>query len=554
MATAVSHASSVVAFAQDATIASRSARSAQPNKAAKASASAQSSSLTSSFAGARLSIRSSPSSSADRRSLVIRASARSAPIKGRKLRVAVIGGGPAGGCAAETLAENGIETFLIERKLDNAKPCGGAIPLCMVGEFNLPEGIIDRKVRKMKMISPSNLEVDVGKTLGKDEYIGMVRREVLDQFLRERAQKNGAKIINGLFLGMDLPSGKDAPYVIRYTDYTEGESGVGVEKTMEVDAVIGADGANSRVAKAIDAGEYDYAIAFQERIKIPDDKMKYYEDLAEMYVGDDVSPDFYGWVFPKCDHVAVGTGTVVNKPKIKTYQTAMRNRAKDKIAGGKIIRVEAHPIPEHPRPQRCKDRVALVGDAAGYVTKCSGEGIYFAAKSGRMAAEAIAAGSANGTRMVDESDLRVYLSKWDKQYWATYKVLDILQKVFYRSNPSREAFVEMCSDTYVQKMTFDSYLYKTVVPGNPIDDIKLAVNTIACLVTSRKVPTPRADTQRGREGRHTTPRAATGGVATHTRCPMAEHVSVSLISWTTQLSRGLFVKLANCWRAGAEIN
>jgi hypothetical protein len=44
----------------------------------------------------------------------------------------------------------------------------------------------------------------------------------------------------------------------------------------------------------------------QERIRIPDDKMEYYKDLAEMYVGDDVSPDFYGWVFPKYDHVAVG--------------------------------------------------------------------------------------------------------------------------------------------------------------------------------------------------------------------------------------------------------
>ncbi len=44
----------------------------------------------------------------------------------------------------------------------------------------------------------------------------------------------------------------------------------------------------------------------QERIRIPDDKMAYYKDLAEMYVGDDVSPDFYGWVFPKYDHVAVG--------------------------------------------------------------------------------------------------------------------------------------------------------------------------------------------------------------------------------------------------------
>lgn len=42
--------------------------------------------------------------------------------------------------------------------------------------------------------------------------------------------------------------------------------------------------------------------------------------------------------------------------------------------------------------------------------------------------------------------------------------------------------MEMCKDDYVQKMTFDSYLYKTVVPGNPLDDIKLLVNTVGCLV------------------------------------------------------------------------
>lgn len=220
----------------------------------------------------------------------------------------------------------------------------------------------------------------------------------------------------------------------------------------------------------------------QERIKIPDDKMSYYENLAEMYVGDDVSPDFYGWVFPKCDHVAVGTGTVTHKGDIKKFQLATRRRAEDKILGGKIIRVEAHPIPEHPRPRRLSGRVALVGDAAGYVTKCSGEGIYFAAKSGRMCAEAIVEGSENGKRMVEEGDLRKYLEKWDKTYWPTYKVLDVLQKVFYRSNPAREAFVEMCADEYVQKMTFDSYLYKTVVPGNPLEDLKLAINTIGSLV------------------------------------------------------------------------
>lgn len=54
------------------------------------------------------------------------------------IRVAVVGGGPAGASAAEVLAKAGIETYLFERKLDNVKPCGGAIPLCMISEFDIP--------------------------------------------------------------------------------------------------------------------------------------------------------------------------------------------------------------------------------------------------------------------------------------------------------------------------------------------------------------------------------------------------------------------------------
>jgi geranylgeranyl reductase len=42
----------------------------------------------------------------------------------------------------------------------------------------------------------------------------------------------------------------------------------------------------------MDAGDYKVAIAFQERIKLPKEEMSYYEDLAEMYVGTDVSPIF----------------------------------------------------------------------------------------------------------------------------------------------------------------------------------------------------------------------------------------------------------------------
>lgn len=61
---------------------------------------------------------------------------------------------------------------------------------------------------------------------------------------------------------LDIPSNRDDPITVHYNDYSEGGK-VGVPKSMEVDIVIGADGANSRVAKDIDAGECDYAIAFQ---------------------------------------------------------------------------------------------------------------------------------------------------------------------------------------------------------------------------------------------------------------------------------------------------
>lgn len=62
---------------------------------------------------------------------------------------------------------------------------------------------------------------------------------------------------------MDIPKDNNSPYVLHYSSYDGKTNGAGEKRTLEVDAVIGADGANSRVAKSIDAGDYEYAIAFQ---------------------------------------------------------------------------------------------------------------------------------------------------------------------------------------------------------------------------------------------------------------------------------------------------
>ena len=61
-------------------------------------------------------------------------------------------------------------------------------------------------------------------------------------------------------------------------------------------------------------------------------------------------------------------------------------------------------------------------------------------------------------------------------------MLDILQRIFYRNDAAREAFVEMCDDRDVQKLTFDSYLYKRVVMMNPWQQVKLTLRTVGSLL------------------------------------------------------------------------
>ena len=88
--------------------------------------------------------------------------------------------------------------------------------------------------------------------------------------------------------------------------------------------------------------------------------------------------------------------------------------------------------------------------------------------------------------------IREYIRPYDKLYIPTYTVMDILQRVFFMNNGAREAFVELCKSKYVERVTFDSYLYKKVQGTNPIDDVKLLFQTLGALFKGYATAAPDA--------------------------------------------------------------
>ncbi len=202
-----------------------------------------------------------------------------------------------------------------------------------------------------------------------DDYIIMVTREVLDRAMREKATATGAELREASFVSHEETS--DGVRVkLRYRD--------GREEYENYDYLIGADGAGSAVAKSSGRVPVKHASAIQERLMLPDDAMEYYQSTAELYLGDDISPDFYGWVFPKSDHVAVGTGCRPEHAN-KSYQflEGVKARAGNKLRGARRILLEGHPLPMERYKKLVYGRTMLVGDAGGMVAHTSGEGIYF---------------------------------------------------------------------------------------------------------------------------------------------------------------------------------
>ncbi len=389
-------------------------------------------------------------------------------------RVLVVGASVGGSTAANVLRDLGLETVLLERDLNYVKPCGGAVPPLAFREWHLPESLIDRKVTVAVVCSPrhySEFPVASSHPSPETDYIAMVRRERFDRYIRERAVEKGAELIEGKLERLEVgPRGVRAYY----------EDKRQRTHAIEADAVIGADGAYSAVARALGLERLPMAVAYQERIRLPEHLMAHWETRAALYLGDDVSPDLYAWVFPKYDHVAAGIGAGAGKTQhARQLLQNLKHKLRDQLAGGVSVKFEAHHLPMHPRKHLSYDRVALIGDAAGLVQQTSGEGIYWAMKSGDMAARAIAKHLDAPTAV----HLRqAYDRPWWRAYRPTYWFLALLQRISYNNDWQREVFAEMCDDRDVQRLTFDSYLNKRIEPAPWTVQMKIAGHWLSTAV------------------------------------------------------------------------
>ncbi|NTV92087.1 MAG: geranylgeranyl diphosphate reductase [Chlorobiaceae bacterium] len=373
--------------------------------------------------------------------------------------VAVIGGGPSGAVAAAELARAGIPTVLIERNLENVKPCGGAIPLGLIEEFMIPEELVEKKLSHMRARSPKGRVIEMNMPNG---YVGMVRREKFDRYLRSEAERAGAVIVEGLVKTIRRSS-------FGFTISTLNDK----VPPIEVHYIIGADGANSKTADELRFPPNELkVIAMQQRFKYTP-ALEQFRDIVEIWFDGEVSPDFYGWIFPKADHLAIGTGTEEHRHSLKDLQ----KRFVEKIGITEAPYLdEAAKIPMKPRKSFTGEGAILVGDAAGLVTPANGEGIFFAMRSGKLGAQAMI------QHLKNAEPLGNYEAGFRKLYAPIFFGLEALQFVYYRNDRLRESFVAICADDDVQQITFDSYLYKKMVPAPWSTQMKIFSKNIYHLV------------------------------------------------------------------------
>jgi geranylgeranyl reductase family protein len=286
----------------------------------------------------------------------------------------ILGGGPAGAAAGVTAARAGLSAVVIDRAaFPRDKLCGGGITgrarRHMAQIFGLDtDGPLFLPCRRMRIAAD-------GATLGAHADappIWLTMRRDFDALLLARAQAAGCAVI--------------APARIAALDPGAGRVTLADGRTVAAPLIIGADGANSALARALYGRAFDPGrIGFGLEVELPRDGPEPGDaveiDLAAAAWG-------YGWAFPKPGSITLGVGG------LQARNPDLRQRLARYLArrGGGTARVRGAFLPFGAfRTTPGRGRALLAGDAAGLVDPVTGEGIAWAMRSGQLAARAAAA-------------------------------------------------------------------------------------------------------------------------------------------------------------------
>jgi geranylgeranyl diphosphate/geranylgeranyl-bacteriochlorophyllide a reductase len=262
----------------------------------------------------------------------------------------VVGGGPAGATAAADLARRGRSVVLLD-KAGRIKPCGGAIPPRLISEFEIPDGLLVARITSARMISPADKRVMMPIDGG---FVGMVDREVFDEWLRTRAAAVGAERRTGAFVRISRDG--DGVATVHY------KAGGG-EQSVRTRTVIGADGTLSAVARqeVPNAKPVDCVFTYHEIVRSPAAGQADFDSTqCDVWYQGALSPDFYAWIFPHGNTVSIGTGSACKGFALRRSVEALR--AATGLDGTETIRREGAPIPLRPLKRWANGRdVVLAG-------------------------------------------------------------------------------------------------------------------------------------------------------------------------------------------------
>jgi geranylgeranyl reductase family protein len=290
----------------------------------------------------------------------------------------VVGAGPAGSSTAIHLARGGARVLLLDRaRFPRDKPCGGGITgralrnapcdVSPVGEHDVDRFVVRVGYRRRAVRRASST------------VIRMTQRRRLDLHLVEHAAAAGVEFRDG----------------VRVEEIAADEGGVTARAggaRVHAPYLVGADGANGVVARSVGLGDGIVRNVALEG-NVPWDALGPVPYAGSAWIELGTVPGGYGWVFPKGDHANLGVGGALEEgPRLRDHLDRLaRAHGVDPSA---LDDVRGHRIPMRRIGTRAsRGRVLLVGDAAGLVDPLSGDGIYEAFVSGRLAAEAILTGA-----------------------------------------------------------------------------------------------------------------------------------------------------------------